>query len=430
MSDRKSLLKAIYENPHDDNLWLVYADWLEENGEPEYAEFIRIDCELEPVRDRLDLDRVSRLAKRAEELANFEKQQLQEMAKKFRTEKTQQKKCEDLFGDRRFDIRRSTRRGVPLCFEATAADFLEHAENIRSYFPPARKLRLYCVNGYAEQLVNCPQLEGIPELEFACWYTPEQAKILSESKHFEQLEVLTLWLGGWYYEPDSLAIPESDLVELFAASAGVRKVRPTRSHGWPNLRELRLYNVGGGSEEKTLVELANETAGRSIATFHTPASMDGKIPLAASFAYFCPGKLPDGRRMAARPIGGQIHVIVFGEDDHVGEEYDLPIPAGVEIDDDLYGGPGEDREAIHKIVGSTPAFIRVFPFRWPDEEYGLCEGTEYHYETWKSFGCIDNPDSFRDSRYGCGGDVSWIAEGGQYGCEDGWCDKWGDVHST
>ncbi|AMV27830.1 hypothetical protein VT84_25735 [Gemmata sp. SH-PL17] len=35
-------LKAICENPDDDTVRLVYADWLEENGDPERAEFIRL----------------------------------------------------------------------------------------------------------------------------------------------------------------------------------------------------------------------------------------------------------------------------------------------------------------------------------------------------------------------------------------------------
>ncbi|HJZ55948.1 MAG TPA: TIGR02996 domain-containing protein [Gemmataceae bacterium] len=41
MSDEKALLAAIWEYPHEDTPRLVYADWLEENGRPERAEFIR-----------------------------------------------------------------------------------------------------------------------------------------------------------------------------------------------------------------------------------------------------------------------------------------------------------------------------------------------------------------------------------------------------
>jgi uncharacterized protein (TIGR02996 family) len=45
-SDRDALLAAICANPEEDTPRLVYADWLEENGEHERAEFIRLQCEL------------------------------------------------------------------------------------------------------------------------------------------------------------------------------------------------------------------------------------------------------------------------------------------------------------------------------------------------------------------------------------------------
>ena len=52
MSDEKALLTAIWEHPHEDTPRLVYADWLQENGQPERAEFIRVQIELA----RLDED--------------------------------------------------------------------------------------------------------------------------------------------------------------------------------------------------------------------------------------------------------------------------------------------------------------------------------------------------------------------------------------
>ena len=42
MTDREALLRAIIENPEDDAPRLVYADWLDEHGEPDRAEFIRL----------------------------------------------------------------------------------------------------------------------------------------------------------------------------------------------------------------------------------------------------------------------------------------------------------------------------------------------------------------------------------------------------
>jgi uncharacterized protein (TIGR02996 family) len=46
MSDADALLAAIRAAPDDDAPRLIYADWLEEHGQTERAEFIRIQCEL------------------------------------------------------------------------------------------------------------------------------------------------------------------------------------------------------------------------------------------------------------------------------------------------------------------------------------------------------------------------------------------------
>lgn len=45
-----ALLRAIIEDPSDDSARLVYADWLEEQGGVDHAEFIRVQVELEPLR--------------------------------------------------------------------------------------------------------------------------------------------------------------------------------------------------------------------------------------------------------------------------------------------------------------------------------------------------------------------------------------------
>ena len=46
MTDAVALLVAIRAAPDDDAPRLVYADWLDEHGQPERAEFIRVQCEL------------------------------------------------------------------------------------------------------------------------------------------------------------------------------------------------------------------------------------------------------------------------------------------------------------------------------------------------------------------------------------------------
>ena len=49
MSDGDALLKAILKNPACDTARLVYADWLQENGEGDRAEFIRLQVGLSKV---------------------------------------------------------------------------------------------------------------------------------------------------------------------------------------------------------------------------------------------------------------------------------------------------------------------------------------------------------------------------------------------
>src|SRR5262245_17812978 len=46
MPDADAFLAAIRAAPADDAPRLVYADWLDDHGQPERAEFIRVQCEL------------------------------------------------------------------------------------------------------------------------------------------------------------------------------------------------------------------------------------------------------------------------------------------------------------------------------------------------------------------------------------------------
>jgi uncharacterized protein (TIGR02996 family) len=66
MRDEDAFLRAIAAAPADDAPRLVYADWLDEHGRPERAEFIRAQCEL--ARPRIVPARRRELAARAQEL--------------------------------------------------------------------------------------------------------------------------------------------------------------------------------------------------------------------------------------------------------------------------------------------------------------------------------------------------------------------------
>jgi uncharacterized protein (TIGR02996 family) len=54
MSEERALLRAICDDPDDDGVRLVYADWLEERGGPDdlaRAEFIRVQVALARMAD-------------------------------------------------------------------------------------------------------------------------------------------------------------------------------------------------------------------------------------------------------------------------------------------------------------------------------------------------------------------------------------------
>jgi uncharacterized protein (TIGR02996 family) len=62
---RRAFIQAIQEPPEDDAPRLVFADWLDENGDEPRAEFIRLQCRLPHLRDDLEF---ARLRQREQEL--------------------------------------------------------------------------------------------------------------------------------------------------------------------------------------------------------------------------------------------------------------------------------------------------------------------------------------------------------------------------
>ena len=74
MSDEAALLAAILAHPDEDTPRLMFADWLDEHGQPERAEFIRVQCELAQGESHQLRKRESELlALRREKLAALEK---------------------------------------------------------------------------------------------------------------------------------------------------------------------------------------------------------------------------------------------------------------------------------------------------------------------------------------------------------------------
>lgn len=70
MAEERGLLRAIIDSPDVDAPRLAYADWLEAKGEPERAEFIRVQCALDPL-PADDPQRPALQAREAELLERF-----------------------------------------------------------------------------------------------------------------------------------------------------------------------------------------------------------------------------------------------------------------------------------------------------------------------------------------------------------------------
>src|SRR5262245_65743596 len=68
MNVREALIQAIAQNLYDDAPRLVFADWLEDHGEPDRAELIRVQVELEPMRDQYEVPRAAELHQREDKL--------------------------------------------------------------------------------------------------------------------------------------------------------------------------------------------------------------------------------------------------------------------------------------------------------------------------------------------------------------------------
>ncbi|HVL15136.1 MAG TPA: TIGR02996 domain-containing protein, partial [Gemmata sp.] len=68
MTEEEAFVAAIVASPADDTPRLVFADWLEENGRPARAELIRLQCRLEPDRERFDDDAINVLHRRVNHL--------------------------------------------------------------------------------------------------------------------------------------------------------------------------------------------------------------------------------------------------------------------------------------------------------------------------------------------------------------------------
>jgi uncharacterized protein (TIGR02996 family) len=117
MTDDPAFLRAICANPDDDLPRLIYADWLDEHGDPDRAEFIRLQCAL---------------AAGSEELKRWPDPKKREEVLLMKHSEEWMQPLWSLLG-LRFPSKVS--RGFPSYVELSASSFLEHAPALSERVP-------------------------------------------------------------------------------------------------------------------------------------------------------------------------------------------------------------------------------------------------------------------------------------------------------
>jgi uncharacterized protein (TIGR02996 family) len=142
-SDEQPFFDRLRADPHSDGPRLIYADWLDDHGEPDRAEFIRVQCALA----RLPDDAPQRPALAAREAELREANEVRWAAP-----------VADLVTDWEF------RRGVLDSVSVNPGQFIRHGQAVFAA-APVRKVRFVEVGDQLPALVHVPLIGLIRELD-------------------------------------------------------------------------------------------------------------------------------------------------------------------------------------------------------------------------------------------------------------------------
>jgi uncharacterized protein (TIGR02996 family) len=435
MSDQDALLAAIRQAPDDDAPRLVYADWLDEHGDPDQAEFIRVQVEIDPYRradsdlDRwrlavidLHLDRPVPADFPAElrqyaELARREAEILK--ARKWKWVGPVAAVNDNLASRLTVAFRRGFAEEVAL----TTAAFLEGADDVRSACPMLRRLTLYGPRDQVHELAGLAALGGIPELELAGWITEYDSRALSPSFALRTVQSLTLWIGSRH---------DADVIRNLAnrpwdGGPGPRYEYEVGPH-LPELRELVLVQLHGGlmagNDSGNLDRRANELAGqfnrilgRAVARVERPYAR--RFPLHPE----------DGYGLFAGRVRGRPTVICAGRSPVI-LQFDAD---GGQTHEDILDLDGEENlpPVLRRNLGFEPGPVFVREFESEQAELSV-----YLWGTHRQV--IEDPDGRSD-----GDDhmdtCAWLAafwmKGGHFvilieNTSDYWADPDGTIQTT
>jgi uncharacterized protein (TIGR02996 family) len=241
-------LRDILENPDDDAVRLIYADWLMERGDPR-GEFIHVQCQLARSEGPLaDWEAWADLAARQTALRQREKELLERHGEEWARP------------IRRFATDCEFRRGFVETVAMTVAVFVGDGEELFRR-APVQRVRFTAFDGTILQLAACPHLQQVRGLDFSArklrgWELP----VLLSSAHLTRLRSLEL-AGCPIDNPAAQALAESPLLaqlthlDLSNTQVTVDGVRTLlQSRYWKSMQSLNLTGIEelAASERATL----------------------------------------------------------------------------------------------------------------------------------------------------------------------------------
>lgn len=177
-AERRAFIEAIREDPEEDFPRLVFADWLDEQGDP-LGEFIRVECELASLSEADDPGRHAVLKARDEELLKAHK-------KTWAGEIDKAVKAGIVDGYR-FE------RGLVEQLSMEADAFIEHGERLVDQAPGLVTLRLKEHTNRFEDFIHLPVMQRVLRLVLTQWeVTRRDLMALKKSEQLKQLRGLNL----------------------------------------------------------------------------------------------------------------------------------------------------------------------------------------------------------------------------------------------
>jgi uncharacterized protein (TIGR02996 family) len=392
-------LRAIRENPEDDGLRLVFADWLEEQGDP-LAEFIRLQCQLEPIRDRYGDPQAEELRRREEEMLEQQRDVWLGPLKQLASQPY-------LFQP---TFRRGLVEGVWVHTEA----FLDHADDLARWCPVLQTITLHDIRGRGMDLADAVGLRIAKHLSLDDWLTGEDAQALASCSHLAQLESLQIWLGG---------AQEEEVCRILA-----------RPLSLPGLRQLTLVQLLGGlsagaratelsERANQLAELVDHLKGQGNARVCRP--FERLFPIRESGGYYLhAGKLPHDRHaLVAFTDDLELLIAVFDTPGRLVEQHRRNVGQ-------ILGHPEELPNYLNLEFGFEPSLIHV-------KEFTTGEGLSVYQLPTHYAELASNPDAppeyLTGEVRGVTSQLSAWLKRGDY-VIDWWNDYWvgpdGLIHST